>query len=58
MSLLELVAQMRDSEVTADQITVLEESPVGDSKENGFAESSAASRRNRESAQDGAREQA
>ena len=38
VSLLEAVAQMRDSEVTADQITVLEESPVGVSKGNGFAE--------------------
>ena len=38
LSLLEKVAVLRDRETAEDQVTVLEESPVGDSKGNGFAE--------------------
>ena len=38
MSVLDSMAQLHDAEVKEDTITVLEESPVGDSAGNGFAE--------------------
>ena len=40
LRVLEKMAQLRDAEVKEDIITVLEQSPMGDSSGNGFAESS------------------